>query len=657
MASIRGSVKQTDVNYSKFLGLYEAPDGDTQMKNGVSPEMENFQITESFHLKTRPGIVPYKIIPTDDIVKGARCRGYFADETLEIAIFGDTVYRRLLSAGTTTSDGWVSLGEIYFPPIHRRPFNGRPSDASIFAFGDRYYIMTGRRFYWWDGMAAAVSEVVGYVPLVVTGAAPSGGGTTLERANLLTNQRRVQYSADGTSKRFVLPEQIERQEGETLILSVTVDGAAVTWTEVSTEAANTYAAELATAPAKGVNNVEITYQNPRVDDRLLITSCCYCEKFNGATDSRLFVYSGYSHIVYYSEPTLSGEATGAYFAALNEIKIGDASSPVTALQRHYGRLMAFKPDGCYAVAYDTLTLPDGTVTAGFYVRTMHRSLGSDAAGQVCVVQNFPRTFCKGSLYDWKQTASYYQDERYARVASEPVQFSAQEAAPGMLFLCDDDDRHRFYLFLNDEAGTVLVNAYEQGVWFKYTGFQYVTAAGRGKDGALVFAMQHGGVQGLFSLSDAHTYDYTPVISEEAAITGYTREPISCRWESGHMDFGRSNTRKYSSYIWVTLKPGRRVRAWLTARSDRRPSYAEKPVENAVTGLFDETDFADFTFETYEVPRARRLKIKVKKFVFYKLLIRCDGGAETTVPEIPESTDGAVTVLSVDQRVRFTSDAK
>lgn len=657
MARIRGSVKQTDVNYSKFLGLYEAPDGDTQMKNGVSPEMENFQITESFHLKTRPGIVPYKIIPTDDPIKGARCRGYFSDETLEIAIFDNTVYRRLFSANTTTSDGWVSLGEIYFPPIHRRPFNGRPSDASIFAFGDRYYIITGRRFYWWDGRSAAVSEVVGYVPLVVTGAAPSGGGTTLERVNLLTNQRRAQYSADGTSKRFVLPEQIERQEGETLILSVTVDGAAVTWTEVSTEAANTYAAELATAPAKGVNNVEITYQNPRVDDRTLITRCCYCEKFNGATDSRLFVYDGNSNIIRYSEPTLSGEATGAYFAALNEIKIGDASSPVTALQRHYGRLMAFKPDGCYAVAYDTLTLPDGTVTAGFYVRTMHRSLGSDAAGQICVVQNFPRTFCKGCLYDWKQTASYYQDERYAKVASEPVQFSAQEAAPGILFLYDDDDRRRFYLFLNDEAGTVLVNAYEQGVWFKYTGFQYVTAAGRGKNGALVFAMQHGGVQGLFALDDAHTYDYTPVISAEAAITGYTREPISCRWESGHMDFGRSNTRKYSSYIWVTLKPGRRVRAWLTARSDRRPSYAEKPVENAVTGLFDETDFADFTFETYEVPRARRLKIKVKKFVFYKLLIRCDGGAETTVPEIPESTDGAVTVLSVDQRVRFTSDAK
>lgn len=645
MASIRGSVKQTDVNYSKFLGLYEAPDGDTQMKNGVSPEMENFQVTESFHLKTRPGIVPYH---APDL-----CRGYFSDETVEIAIFLNTVYYREMD---TTDETWNSIGTVFFPPtIGPRPHR-LISAATIFAFGDWYYFMTGRNYYRWKLGETAVAEVDGYVPLVVTGAAPAGGGTTLERINLLTNKRRAQYSADGTSKRFVLPEQIERRGEETLILSVTVDGAAVTWTEVSTEAANTYAAELATAPAKGVNNVEITYQNPREDDSSLITQCLSYEKFNGATDSRLFVYGGSGNIVYYSEPTLAGEATGAYFAALNEIKIGDASSPVTLLQRHYGRLMAFKPDGCYAVSYDTITLADGTLTAGFYVRPMHRSIGSDLIGQPCTVQNFPRTFCNGSLYDWKQTASYYQDERYAKIVSEPVQFSLS-GGQGKLFLYDDDFQHRFYCFLNDDAGTVLVNAYEQGVWFKYTGFYNVTAAGHGRNGVLVFAMRRSGASGLYILSDAHTYDYTPQFSEEGALTGYLREPISCRWESGHMDFGRSNTRKYSSYIWVTLKPGRRVRAWLTARSDRRPSYAEKPVENAVTGLFDETDFADFTFETYEVPRARRLKIKVKKFVFYKLLIRCDGGAETTVPEIPESTDGAVTVLSVDQRVRFTSDAK
>ena len=55
MATIRGGNKQSDVNLSKFLGLYEAEDGDTQRKYGVSPCMDNFQITENYHLKTRPG--------------------------------------------------------------------------------------------------------------------------------------------------------------------------------------------------------------------------------------------------------------------------------------------------------------------------------------------------------------------------------------------------------------------------------------------------------------------------------------------------------------------------------------------------------------------------------------------------------------------------
>lgn len=651
MARIRGTVRPTDVNYSKFLGLYEAADGDTQMKNGVSPKMENFQITESFHLKTRPGIVPYKTVQLN-FNSSNRCRGYYSNETLEIAIFNKNVYTRNRS---DTGNDWASIGEVSFP-LDKATANGGRTNATIFAFDEWYYILTGGGYYRWKPGETAVTPVVGYVPLIVTGAAPSGGGTSLERINLLTNKRRVQYSADGTSKDFVLPEVIDYASGDTVVLAVTVDGSAVTWTEDVSGLNGICTVTLAAAPAKGVNNVEITYQNPQVDDSGLIKNCRYYEKFNGATDTRLFLYRGDSNILYYSEPTLSGEVTGAYFPSLNEIKVGDSSSPVTGLQRHYGRMMAFKTDSCYAISYDAITLPDGTLTAGFYVRTMHREIGSDLRGQVCVVQNFPRTLHNDSLYDWKQTASYYQDERYARLVSQPVQFSLS-GAHGNRFIYDDEFQHRFYCFLNDDAGTVLVNAYEQGVWFKYTGFYNVTAAGRGRDGKLLFAMERNGSAGLFALSDAHSHDYIPKYTEEGAEDGCTKEPIVCTWESGYMDFGRSNTRKYSSYIWATLQAGRQARAWLSARSDRRPSYAEKNAENSITGLFDETDFADFTFETYEVPRVRRLKIKVKKFVDYKLLVRCENGETISVPSVPSSSDGAVTVLSIDQRVRFASDAK
>lgn len=659
MASIRGSVKQTDVNVSKFLGLYEAEDGDTQMKYGVSPDMNNFQITENFHLKTRPGIVPYYIM--DGSAVGRECIAYYADEAREIAVFTtgatNTVYSREAKAAE-----WESLGTISvaFTAITQQKKNFKT--PSIFMFGERYYILTGAKFYSWAPGDESVSEVEGYVPLIVTGAAPSGGGTSLERVNLLTDKRRVQYSADGASDTFVLPEELAKGASDSLIESVTVDGIAVAWTEIAEPSARTYAAKLSSAPSAGTNNVEITYKNLQnaAEKRALIEKMRFAETFNGATDTRLFVYGDGGNIIYYSEPTLAGAVTGAYFPSLNEIKIGDNSSGVTGLCRHYGRMMAFKPDSCYAVAYDTITLADGTLTAGFYVRSMHRSLGSDALGQLAVVQNFPRTFCEGSLYDWKQTASYYQDERYARIASEAVQFSVRDAKANNIFLYDDDIRHRFYCFLNDEDGTVLVNAYEQNVWFRYTGFCNVRAAGR-RGGKLILAMRaFNQCNGLYELSNEHTYDYIPVISATDGaqrLSGYTRKPISCTWESGHMDFGKSNMRKYSSYIWVTLAPGREVRAWISARSDRRAEYAEKRVDNQVTGLFDETDFADFSFETYAVPRARRLKIKVKKFVYYKLLLRCEGAASVTVQSVPESAHGEVTVLSVDQRIRFTSDAK
>lgn len=598
----KGASKRIDNNYSKFLGIYEASDGDTQMKDGVASVMQNFQVTESYHLKTRPGLIPYA-------VQGV-VHAYYADEARELAVIGSTLYTK-----KPTEQNWSSLGTVALSADANGAVALRNA-PTIFRFGARYYLLSGGKYYGWQEGESAVSEVVGYVPLVVTGADPSGGGTQLERINLLTNKRRAQYSADGESTKFVLPESTPTGATEAAILSVTVGGAAVQWTEGSTVIGGVdyKKAILATAPPQGVNNVEIGYRNLGIDaganSRSIIEKMRYVEAFNGATDSRLFFYGGGSNVIYYTEPTLSGEVTGAYIPALNEIAIGDSSSPVTGLCRHYGRMMAFKPDCCYAVAYDTITLADGSLTAGFYVRPMHRELGSDAAGQVAVVQNFPRTYCGASLYDWKQTASYYQDERYARIVSEPVQFTLRTAAADKLLLYDDEIRHRFYCFLNDTAGTVLVNAYEQGVWYLYTGFCSVTAVGRA-GARLILAMKLGSTAGLYELSDAHSADYEPLSNG----TGYNAHAISCRWESGHMDFGKSNMRKYSSYIWVSLAAGRGARAWISARSDRRPEYAEKAAENILTGLFDETDFSDFSFETYEVPRTKRLKIKVKNSSF------------------------------------------
>ena len=346
---------------------------------------------------------------------------------------------------------------------------------------------------------------------------------------------------------------------------------------------------------------------------------------------------------------------------MNEIAVADSNTPITGMVRHYSRLMVFKPDGAFAIRYDTLTLADGSTTAGFYIAPMHRELGSEAMGQVVTVQNFARTFCAGSLYDWKQTSSYYQDERYARVCSEAVQFTLQDADPDKIFLFDDDKEHTFYCFLNDEAGTVLLNAYELGVWYKYTGFFDVHAMMRTAAGRLLF----GSSTNVLELSDRYSYDYIQTgpaagAADQTAKT-YERRPIKSKWESGHMAFGSECTRKYSSVLWVTLKPSLGADMHISARTDRRATYAEKLVAANLFGGFGYVDFRAFSFETYNAPKVRRIKLKVKKFVYYKLLMHANlDETATTVTELPtddREKGGRVTVLNIDQRVRYTGDAK
>lgn len=53
----------------------------------------------------------------------------------------------------------------------------------------------------------------------------------------------------------------------------------------------------------------------------------------------------------------------------------------------------------------------------------------------------------------------------------------------------------------------------------------------------------------------------------------------------------------------------------------------------------------FTFDTNNTPKIHKIRLKAKKFVYYKLVFRVDSEGATA------------TVLSFDQKVRFGSMAK
>ena len=111
-----------------------------------------------------------------------------------------------------------------------------------------------------------------------------------------------------------------------------------------------------------------------------------------------------------------------------------------------------------------------------------------------------------------------------------------------------------------------------------------------------------------------------------------------------MSFGADFRRKDSSYIYLSVRPQSGTDITVTAETDRRGDYLEK---NVALNVFDwkNVNFRNWCFNTNDRPSIYRVRLKVKKFVYYKLVFRVE----------KEGATG--TILGFDQQVRYASMAK
>lgn len=468
-------------------------------------------------------------------------------------------------------------------------------DVFMFGFSEKLYILNGSEYKVWDG--TALENVEGYRPLVTIATLPTGGGTTLEQVNKLTGARRAWYSPDGTATEFVLPE-----EGTVNYVKSTATGEDMTgWTSANNKVTFT------TAPAQGVNSIEIGWTVPS-SGASLVKSMRYGETFNGAQDTRVFLYGDGTNKAIYSGLDYDGQPRADYFPDTHEMEVGDANTPITSMLRLYGRLMVFKLDSTYNVYYNSMTLVDGSTTAGFFVTPVNRDIGNCAPGQARLVENRPRTLDGRSVIEWKATVAYANaagDQTNAHRISQRVDSTIRtfDLATAKTFY--DKVSHEYYVI--GANGTALVHNVDADAWYIYTGFA-ATCLIRYKD-ELYYGTSDGWLR---HCSD----DY---FSDEGL-------PIDAYWESGSMPFDRDYKRKYSAMIWLGIKPEDKGFLNVTAETDIK------------------SDFAQYSFTTdsaQAVPKMNRIKLKAKKFTYYKLILS-NNTADTTA-----------TVVSADIRVRNT----
>lgn len=608
MAQITAIDRSQMLRISKWLGLNEAQDGDTNLKTGELSVMRNMRITREGHLQKRPGsktrldlaekLAAYEGVKSDAPKATGAWYGTVAGEEWAIVVYGGVVWKI-----TPGSWGAVALGSM------------TQADTFMFPFGGKLYFLNGKEYKVWDGKT--FGDVVGYIPTILTAATPQGGGTTLQQVNKLNGFRKVKYSPDGSSATFQLPEtgidevtKIESKTDSLKIPEYTVDKEKGTIT-------------FKAVPAKGVNTMEVTYRKG-TGDRAAVLGMRFAVSYNGTTDNRVFFYGDGTNKAIYSGLETTGVATAEYFPDLNEMAVGDKNTPITAMVRHFSRLLVFKNASTWSVQYGNIDLYDETSIVAFYVTPVNDILGCDAPGQAVNVENNPVTLCSGSVYQWRSTntsGNITRDERSANRVSDRVEVSIGSF---------DLSKTRVFNFIYDHemyflyGGNMLVWNYGNDTWYKYVSFP----------AELFFSIDNH----LFSVHEGKVKEFSrSYLNDDGAI-------ISILAETGAMALDKDWMKKYSGTIYISLKPETAARVNVTIETDRRSDYITRLIGSALSG-FDHVSFAHWSFLTNRKPQQRRARIRANRAVYYKLIFS------------EESASSTCTILSTDVKFTYCGQVK
>lgn len=593
-------VKQYSYRIRAFRGLHQSPDTDAALRSGEASVQQNFRVTNEGCLRKRGGLHTQCIVREGAPIR-ALWNGRVQGVEQFLCVCGGQLFR--LEEG---SRGFTAhtLGEV-----------NCEGKVQLFGFSGKVYVLTGSQYLCYDG--DTLSEVEGYAPLVRVSVTAEKPGECLERENLLTPRCRVRLSPDGVSAVFPLGEENitgvlsarNVKTGETYAVSLRPDGSVT----------------FLSPPQKGTNTVEILFEK---DKRLrsAVEEMHCAELYNSTQDSRIFLYGDGTNRCIYSDLDEAGLPRADYFPAGNEIRLGDENTPITAMIRHFSTLVGYKTDSAYGVRYGTLSLPDGSATAAFYVTPIHRSLGSEALGEAVLVDNAPRTLCAGGVYEWVNSSSFAAaltvDERQARRISDRVGAHPILVTGEHCHCFDDGFRQEYYIFSSSQA---IVHNYACDAWTSYTNFD-----------AECMVSVHGRL--FLGGSDGHLRELSDSFPDDDGA------PIDCRWESGALELGSLFRRKSSPCCIVSLAPQEESELSVSCRTDAGEE-SETITLRRTNSVFEALRFDAFSFRQNRESRALRLRLRAKKFVYYKLVLRLC------------SARSSVTVQGIELRYRSTGEIK
>ena len=488
---------------------------------------------------------------------------------------------------------------------------GTSSDVSFFTFDKKVYILSGK-YHSWDG--TTLTEVEGYTPLVFINTPPAGGGLIYDEINMLSPKKHQTFNGDGTSTTYQLA-----QIGITSVDKVYVGGVQKTVTTDYTVNLTNGTVTFTTAPAQGMDNVDI-YWSKNDGDRGIIEGMKFGTVFGGDVDTRVFLYGNPTcqNRTYFSGIEDVKGPSVEYFPATAHVDVGPSNFALTDLTRQYDRLLATtnRPEAYYlTISTETLnvTLTDNSTVQRYVpavsIYPLNEIHGNMAPGQGQLIDNYPVTIDKTGLTLWK--ATNVRDEKNMEDISQRIKSDLNE--------------------MNMRAITTMDFQSETQLWFGYDNRIYIynyynKTFSRLKITDSFTSYSNLGNFVYMGLEDGRIVKW----GEEFAT--FDGDTIAAHWEMNFSDFGAAYLRKTMTRLWVLMQPQAKSSAEVSYITNRKESTVKKRIEYKIQVLND-VEFDDFSFQVSNNPQPFRLKLKAKKFTNMKITIDNDEDTDCTILQL------------------------
>ncbi len=471
----------------------------------------NFRILPDGTLEKRDGFSHIMTLPEDP---RAFWSGYLDGEEMTFVLIGSAVYSADLDNGSLLLLGTVLSSE---------------GSAEFFFYRGKLCLVDGTEFYCYDG--DGFQTVTGYVPLYGKNLNGDYDGEIFEPINFLSDRIRVHYKSDSYKTRYHIGVKCSE------IISCQKNGTAYDNIELG-EDGMTF--NLGGALSEGTE-LDIVFRLDESEQRRNgLIGTRRGTVYGGADDGKILLYGGEEKSLLYVSRRVSHESlieslkadinsTDVYFPITDTVSVTDGRYPITALCRHYDRLLVFTEKETW--------MADFTVSQDNpCILPINSSVGCLSENGAVLGGNSPYSVSVGGIYRWTSD----DDER-----NECNAVCISGEIGDMLDDSFFDHAVTYFLRERGEVWFADPDSEDQDVWvYSIPGGKWYRFDGIPVDSFFTYKGNVGMIWGryIFAFSDQNTVD--------TGIGGKVKSNIEAYYESNLTDFGYSERTKHLKRVLV-----------------------------------------------------------------------------------------------------------